>query len=161
MAVPTLYDWIGGTEALERLTEAFYEEVRKDDVLPPVFANMDADHPAHVAAFVGEVFGGPPIYSERHGEHPEMIRHHLNRHLTEAQRRRWMSLLMDVYTELGLPHDPEFGSALVGYLEWGTRLAVMNSQPGASVDEAAPMPTWGWGETGGPYVPSEEESTPT
>lgn len=72
-----------------------------------------------------------------------------------------MSLLMDVYTELGLPHDPELASALIGYLEWGTRLAVLNSQPGASVDEAAPMPTWGWGETGGPYVPSEEESTPT
>lgn len=88
MAIPTLYDWIGGAEALERLTEAFYEEVRKDDILAPVFANMDADHPAHVAAFVGEVFGGPPLYSERHGGHPEMIRHHLNRYLTEAQRRR-------------------------------------------------------------------------
>lgn len=159
MTTPTLYDWIGGPPALERLTEAFYDEVRRDEVLAPIFADMDADHPAHVAAFVGEVFGGPPAYSERHGGHPAMIRHHLNRHLTEGQRRRWMALLMDVYTDLGLPHDPEFASALVGYLEWGTRLAVINSQPGAEVDETAPMPRWGWGETGGPYI-APGEATP-
>jgi|TARA_R110001606_G_scaffold331126_1_gene478861 hemoglobin len=67
---------------------------------------------------------------------------------------------MDVYTDLELPHDPEFASSLVGYLEWGTRLAVINSQPGAEVHETAPMPIWGWGETGGPYIPAtntEEE----
>jgi hemoglobin len=52
---------------------------------------------------------------------------------------------------LGLPDDPEFRSALVGYLEWGSRLAVINSQPGAQVDQEAPMPKWGWGEVKGPY----------
>ena len=82
-----------------------------------------------------------------------MIRRHLNRHLTEAQRRRWMNLLMDAYTDLKLPTDPEFASALVAYLEWGTRLAVINSQPGAEAPERSPMPKWGWGEPGGPYLP--------
>ena len=53
--------------------------------------------------------------------------------------------------ELGMPDDPEFRSALVGYLEWGSRLAVINSQPGATVDAHAPMPKWGWGEVKGPY----------
>ena len=36
-------------------------------------------------------------------------------------------------------------------VEWGSRLAVMNSQPGAEVEEELPMPRWGWGEVGGPY----------
>ncbi len=151
MTHPTLYEWIGGNDSLNRLTEEFYRRVIADDVLGDVFAGMDGGHPAHVAAFIGEVFGGPPIYSEKHGGHPEMIRHHLERNLSEAQRRRWLSLLMDTYTDLGLPQDPEFASALVGYLEWGTRIAVINSQAGATVHETAPMPTWGWGETGGPY----------
>lgn len=35
----------------------------------------------------------------------------------------------------------------------GTRLAVINSQPGADVTEEQPMPRWGWGEVGGPYTP--------
>ena len=114
---------------------------------------MNDAHPAHVAAFIGEVFGGPKTYSLEFGGHPEMIRHHLNRHLTETQRRRWMALLLDTYEELEGPGDPEFASALVSYLEWGSRIAVMNSQEGAVVIEDAPMPTWGWGEVGGPYQP--------
>src|SRR5258708_2346296 len=54
--------------------------------------------------------------------------------------------------EIGVPADPEFRSALVSYLEWGTRLAVINSQPGAAAGEDAPMPRWGWGEVKGPYT---------
>ena len=45
----------------------------------------------------------------------------------------------------GCPDDPEFRAALMGYAEWGTRLAVQNSQPGAEVVEHAPVPRWGWG----------------
>ncbi len=150
---PTLYDWIGGIDALERLTSDFYRRVADDPVLSPVFSGMNPAHPAHVAAFLAEVFGGPPLYSRRHGGHPEMVRHHLNRHLTETQRRCWINLMLDTYADLGLPSDPEFASALVGYLEWGTRLAVINSQPGATASADAPMPKWGWGEVGGPYQP--------
>ena len=156
MAVPTLYEWIGGIEPLRRLTAEFYRRVPDDPVLAPVFAHMAADHPEHVALFLAEVLGGPELYSREHGGHPEMVRHHLGRHLSEVMRRRWIGLLLDTYTDLGLPADPEFASALVGYLEWGSRLAVINSAPGASVSEQAPMPKWGWGETGGPYIPKAD-----
>ena len=148
---PTLYEWLGGMEALKRLTTRFYAHVHEDALLKPVFAHMGADHPAHVAAFLAEVLGGPAAYSAQHGGHPHMIQQHLNRHLTQEMRRRWVALLLSTADELGLPDDPEFRSALVGYLEWGSRLAVINSQPGVSVDAHAPMPHWGWGEVKGPY----------
>lgn len=150
--IPTLYEWSGGSSALNRLTTRFYEHVKLDLLLAPVFAHMGADHPAHVAAFLGEVLGGPTAYSEQHGGHPHMIHRHLGRHLTQEQRRRWVALLLDTADELGMPEDPEFRSALVGYLEWGSRLAVINSQADATVDEHAPMPKWGWGEVKGPYT---------
>jgi hypothetical protein len=76
LVTPTLYDWLGGIEALNRLT---------------VFAHMSADHP----------------------------------------------LLLETADDL----------------EWGTRLAVINSQPGAVVEQNSPMPKWGWGEVKGPYSP--------
>ena len=148
---PSLYDWLGGIDALNRLMTRFYEHVRLDTRLGPIFAHMGEDHPRHVAAFVAEVFGGPATYSDQHGGHPHMIRQHLNRHLTQEQRRRWMSLLLETADELQMPDDPEFRSALVGYLEWGSRLAVINSQPGGAANEHSPMPTWGWGEVKGPY----------
>jgi hemoglobin len=149
---PSLYEWIGGQPALEKLTEVFYAKVFKDPLLEPVFAQMGADHPKHVAAFIGEVFGGPKTYSGGHGGHAGMITKHLGKHLTQEQRQRWISLLLQSADEIGVPDDPEFRSAFVGYLEWGTRLAVINSQPGVAAPPAgSPMPKWGWGEVGGPY----------
>lgn len=151
--VPTLYEWMGGIESLTRLTDRFYEHVKQDALLGTVFEHMGADHPGHVASFLAEVLGGPAGYSARHGGHPHMIRQHLNRHLTQEMRRRWVELLLQTADELAMPDDPEFRSALVGYLEWGSRLAVINSQPGAQAIEDAPMPRWGWGEVKGPYTP--------
>ena len=51
----------------------------------------------------------------------------------------------DAADDADLPSDPEFRAALVGYLEWGTRLAMYNSQPGTDAVEQAPVPRWGWG----------------
>jgi truncated hemoglobin YjbI len=134
----------GGEEALLRLTEAFYREVLKDDLLQPLFAGMNPEHPQHVALWLGEVFGGPSTYTDSHGGYRHMIGQHLGRGIQEQQRRRWVSLLMDAADEVGLPDDPEFRAAFVSYIEWGTRLAVINSQPGVK-EYDAPMPRWNWG----------------
>ena len=151
--VPTLYEWIGGSEAIEKLLTVFYGRVPKDPLLAPVFANMSPAHVQHVTAFVAEVFGGPKEYSGRHGGHHAMVQRHAGRALTEPQRQRWIQLLLECADEIGIKSDPEFRSAFVAYLEWGTRLAVINSQPGADLGESGPMPEWGWGEVKGPYVP--------
>jgi hemoglobin len=150
-STPTLYEWAGGMPALERLTTHFYDAVRGDDVLAPVFAHMHSDHPRLVAQFIAEVLGGPDAYSATRGGHAHMVAQHLNRHLTQEQRRRWVERLVTSADAVGLPDDPEFRSALVAYLEWGSRLAVLNSQSGATPVEDAPMPRWGWGVPGGPY----------
>jgi len=150
--VPSLLEWMGGPAKLQQLIDAFYERVKSDALLAPVFARMSPEHAQHVAAFIAEVFGGPKTYSEQHGGHPAMIRKHVGRALTEQLRRRWMELLLECADAVGVPADPEFRSAFVAYVEWGTRLAVLNSQPGADVTHDAPMPKWGWGETGGPYI---------
>ena len=143
---PSLYEWAGGGEALERLTELFYEKVRSDELLEPVFRGMDAHHPRYVAMWLGEVFGGPPRYTEERGGYPHMLAKHRDRALTEPMRRRWVALICDAADDAGLPSDPEFRSAFVAYIEWGTRLAVANSQPGAAPPPKAPVPRWGWGE---------------
>src|SRR5262245_44592560 len=106
--VPSLYEWVGGLPALNRLTQRFYERVREDATLAPIFAEMSAEHPKHVAAFLAEVLGGPNEYSASRGGHPHMVERHLHRHLTQAQRRAWMALLLDTADELQMPHDPEF-----------------------------------------------------
>src|SRR6266496_5604628 len=89
---PSLFEWAGGMPAFERLTTVFYARVREDPLLAPLFAHASPEHPAHVAAFIAEVFGGPRAYTPR-GGHPEMVRRHLGRTLTAVHRRRWTTLL--------------------------------------------------------------------
>jgi hemoglobin len=154
--VPTLYEWLGGAEPLSRLIARFYEKVPADPLLAPLFAGMPPEHFQHVALFIGEVFGGPADYSAQHGGHAAMIHKHLGKHITEVHRQRWVHLLLETADELSLPSDPEFRSALVAYLEWGSRLAVINSDlPADTPVEPAPMPAWNWGVPGGPYIPDQ------
>ena len=158
--IPTLYEWAGDQETFHTLFTRFYDKVLRDDLLGEVFKNMSPEHIKHVAHFVAEVFGGEKLYTtEDSGSHAKMVGKHIGKMLTEEKRARWMQLLLKTADETGLKNDPEFRSALVGYLEWGTRIAVINSQLQANpmtTDE--PMPSWGWGETGGPYLPVENNT---
>ena len=153
--IPTLYEWAGDMQTFETLFTRFYEKVLKDDLLGEVFKTMAPEHVKHVAHFVAEVFGGDKLYTgEDGGSHGNMIGKHIGKMLTEEKRQRWVQLLLQTADEVGLKSDPEFRSAFVGYIEWGTRIAVINSQLTQNpMTTNEPMPRWSWGETGGPYNP--------
>ncbi len=152
--VPTLYEWAGGMETFEKLTDVFYKKVLEDALLEPVFKHMSAQHQLHVAHFIAEVFGGPTMYSTEEGSHFKMIQKHFSRHLTEQHRKRWVGLLIESADEINLPDDPEFRSAFMAYIEWGTRIAVLNSNAvELDMNPNEPMPKWGWGVPGKPYLP--------
>ena len=147
-----MFEWAGGHEALRRLTDVFYDKVLEDPILAPVFAHMSDQHREHVAIWLGEVFRGHSRYTDELGGYPAMLSHHLGLALTEEQRSRWAALIAQSADPAGLPDDPEFRSAFVAYIEWGTRIALANSQPGATPPPKAPVPLWGWGEAP-PYRP--------
>ncbi len=118
----------------------------RDELLAPLFAGMPADHPHHVAVWLGEVLGGPTAYTEGRGGLPA--------HGGQAadgpghQRgsgRPWVELITRTADEIGLPEDPELRSAFVAYLEWGTRLARANSARAHHPPAQAPVPLWGAG----------------
>jgi CDGSH-type Zn-finger protein/truncated hemoglobin YjbI len=143
--VPTLYEWCGGLPTLTRMTRIFYEKhVPGDPLLAPLFANMAPDHPQRVALWLAEVFGGPKQYSEEHGGYKHMVSQHLGKALTEDLRARWVELIYVSAVDAGLPDDPEFQAAFRSYIEWGSRLARENSQPGAQPPPDMPMPRWSW-----------------
>jgi CDGSH-type Zn-finger protein/truncated hemoglobin YjbI len=148
---PTMFEWCGGLPAITRMTRQFYEKhVPEEPLLSGLFANMSADHPERVAKWLAEVFGGPSFYSGEYGGYPRMLSQHLGKCLTEDQRAKWVSLLLVSAREAGLPNDPEFRSAFQSYIEWGSRLAVENSQTGAQPLAKMPMPNWDWNTGAGP-----------
>ncbi len=164
-AEPTIFEWAGGYPAMLRMTRLFYEKyVPQDDLLAPLFATMSRDHPERVAKWLSEVFCGPPNYSKEYGGYNRMLSQHINKLLSEEQRARWVKLLSESAKEAMLPNDAEFRSAFGSYIEWGSRLAVENSQKESNPPQNMPMPHWDWHTAAGPpgsrvsaLQPPEEE----
>lgn len=152
--IPTLYEWAGAnTGVFENLVERFYDQATADPLLKPLFEQMPPEHRKNVALWLAEVFGGPKLYSAEHGGHVHMVKEHLNLNITEQQRARWVQLMQSAADQVNLPSDPEFRSAFAAYIEWGTRMALMYSQPNQQPpSDTSPMPSWGWGEVQ-PYTP--------
>ena len=129
------------------MIDRFYDRVERDEMLSAYFpGGVSAEHRRHVTWWWCEVFGGPSTYTDELGGYRRMLEHHFDLGITPDHRRRFVETMSIAADDAGLPDDPEFRSALLAYLEWGTRLAMHNSQPGAAVVEDAPVPRWGWGE---------------
>ena len=151
--VPTLFAWAGGQDAFDRMINAFYDRVEHDELLSPFFpGGVHEEHRRNVATWWSEVFGGPSDYTDQLGGYERMLHKHIELGITDEQRFQFASLMSLAADDAEMPNDPEFRSALIGYLEWGTRLALGNSQRGADVTQHAPVPKWGWG-VAPPYQP--------
>jgi hemoglobin len=153
-AVPTIYEWGGGRDAFARWLNRFYDlvELEAPEIAAMFGGRVSAEHRAHVTDWWAEVMGGPANYTERRGGYEHMLARHRGLAITPEQRLTFVTLLSRAADDVGLPDDPEFRAAIMSYAEWGTRLAVYNSQPGARTVQRAPVPRWGWG-VAPPYVP--------
>ena len=103
-------------------------------------------------AWWSEVFGGPSRYTEELGGYERMLGKHRGLGITSEQRFRFASLMSLAADDAELPSDPEFRAAFVGYVEWGTRLALHNSSDADDIVAQATVPRWGWG-VAPPYQP--------
>ena len=132
----------GGEEAFERWLNAFYDLVEGEEDLAGCSAARERGAPPHVTPWWGEVMGGPARYTD-----DTAARAHAGQAPWARVHRRPAAALRHAAEPsadlAGLPDEPEFRAALMGYAEWGTRLAVHNSQPGADAAAHAPVPRWG------------------
>ena len=144
---PSIYDWAGGRDAFARWLNRFYDfvELEAPEIAALFGGKVSEKHRAKVTDWWAEVMGGPAVYTEHHGGYEHMLASHRNLAITSEQRLAFVTLLSRAADEAGLPTDPEFRAAIMGYAEWGTRLAQHNSQPGAKTVPHAPVPRWGWG----------------
>jgi hemoglobin len=157
VVTPTIYEWAGGREAFARWLSRFYDLVEQEapEIAAMFGGRVSAEHREHVTDWWTEVMGGPATYTEHRGGYEHMLAHHHNLAITAEQRLQFVTLLSRAADDAGLPADPEFRAAIMGYAEWGTRLALHNSQPGAETVAHAPVPRWGWG-VAPPYKPDAD-----
>jgi hemoglobin len=150
----TIYEWAGGRDAFARWLNRFYDLVETDapEIAALFGGTVSERHREHVTDWWAEVMGGPETYTAERGGYENMLARHHDLAITPEMRLRFVTLLSRAADDVDLPPDPEFRAAIMGYAEWGSRLALHNSQPGAHTAPHAPVPRWGWG-VAPPYTP--------
>ena len=141
----TLFEAVGGIDALRRLSSTFYDAVLADPLLAPVFADFTPTHVEHVVVWLAEVFGGPSGFTDELGGHQTLLRSHLGLSITEEQRVRWMELMARA-VDKELPDDELLRQRVMEYFDWGTRIArdVSAGPVGQDLGDPGPTPRWGW-----------------
>jgi hemoglobin len=141
----SLYEHAGGEEAIHRLEDLFYSSVLADPVLEPLFGAGRPEHVDHLTAFTAESFGGPDRFSRELG-FSHLIAVHRNLKITEEQRRRFVELYMAALDEADMPDDEPFRAAIRSHVEFGSQVAMQNSNADSD-DELHPLrevPRWTW-----------------
>jgi hemoglobin len=141
----TLYEHAGGEQALHRLEEIFYGKVLADPLLKPLFGEGNPHHVEHLTWFTAETFGGPDRFSRELG-FAHLIDVHRGLRITEGQRARFVELYMAALDEAGMPDDEPFRQAVREHLEFGSRVAMQNSNAtdDSELHPIREVPRWTW-----------------
>ncbi|WP_114570495.1 truncated hemoglobin [Exiguobacterium flavidum] len=94
----TLYDQLGGEEAIRRLVRHFYQAVYSDDVLHPLFPEDRQRVEEAQYAFLTQLTGGPRLYEEAYGMMNLAMIHRLLP-IREWHARRWIELMRETIDE--------------------------------------------------------------
>ena len=143
--MPSLFEFAGGEAALHHLEDTFYSKVLADPLLQQLFGTGQPRHVDNLTAFTAESFGGPDRFSRELGFR-HLIDVHRNLHITEEQRERFVTLYAEALEDAGMPADPDFRAAVLEHIDFGTRVAMQNSN---AVDESElhplrEVPRWRW-----------------
>ena len=88
----TIYEAIGGFDAIDRLVTHFYKQVGKHPKLTPIFPEDLTETARKQRLFLTQFFGGPRLYTEERG-HPMMRRRHLPFEITPSRRDAWLECM--------------------------------------------------------------------
>lgn len=86
----TFYDEIGGEATIRAIVHRFYEGVRDDEVLRPMYPEQDlAPAEDRFALFLVQYWGGPTTYSDTRG-HPRLRMRHAPFAVNPEARDHWL-----------------------------------------------------------------------
>jgi hemoglobin len=145
MSDENLFDHAGGMAGVHRLEDYFYSSVLADPLLQPLFGAGKPHHVDHLTLFTAESFGGPDRFTRELG-FGHLIEVHRNLGITEEQRQRFVQLYLAALDAVGMPDDKPFRDAVRSHVEFGSKVAMQNSNA-ASEEDLHPIrevPIWTW-----------------
>lgn len=111
----SFFEAVGGHETFAQLTRVFYENVRKDPLLAPMYPQDDWEGAEErLRMFLEQYWGGPRTYSEQRG-HPRLRMRHMPYTIDFAARDAWLRHMRTAVDSLDLAPLQE--AELWDYLE--------------------------------------------
>lgn len=142
----TIYEAVGGFDALLRLAHAWHARCLADPVASHPF-DHPGQHPGHLvrlATYWAEALGGPADYTRSMGDHSHVLRLHAGNgehHEVDARAIACFDAALD---DADLPDDERLRGALLDYFRWGTELMAAHPESPDDVQAGLPLPRWSW-----------------
>jgi len=110
------WEQVGGRDTFEKLVRRFYEGIKGDEVLLPMYPEQPDLEGAiqRLTGFLEQYWGGPTAYSEERG-HPRLRMRHLAFKVNPDARDRWLLHMRAALDSLELP--PLQDATLWAYLD--------------------------------------------
>jgi hemoglobin len=110
------WEQVGGRATFEKLVRAFYDGIRTDEVLLPMYPEQpDLEGAIHrLTGFLEQYWGGPTTYSEERG-HPRLRMRHAPFKVNPDARDRWLKHMRAAVDTLEL--SPLHDATLWAYLD--------------------------------------------
>ena len=147
---PTIYDAMGGADAVLAVAEAWHRRCLADPVLAhPFEGGVHPQHTKRLAAYFAEQLGGPSAYTDSFGDYSGVVRMHSGNGLHEQMDGRAVATFVLALDDAGIPTDPELRFQLIAWFTWATAMLNHRWATPTEVPGDLPMPTWDWSGTEG------------
>jgi hemoglobin len=114
----SFYDEVGGAETFRTIVSRFYQLVREDEILRPLYPEDDLDGAeVRLRMFLEQYWGGPRTYSDQRG-HPRLRMRHAPFKVGPFERDAWLRCMRTAVGEIdSTTLDDAHRQVLVNYLE--------------------------------------------
>jgi hemoglobin len=142
----SVFEAAGGRGGLLTLAEAWHRRVMADEIVSHAFSHgFHPQHQERLAAYWGEVLGGPPAYSDSCGDETTVVRIHSGNGRHEEMDQRAIACFDRALEDVGLTAADPVRQVLHDYFAWATTTTMSRYHESADdVPEGLAIPRWSW-----------------
>ncbi|BBZ29502.1 globin [Mycolicibacterium madagascariense] len=121
----SFYDEVGGAETFRTIVSTFYQLVREDEILRPLYPEDELDAAEErLRMFLEQYWGGPRTYSDQRG-HPRLRMRHAPFRIGFLERDAWLRNMHIAVAEIdSATLDDAHREVLINYLEMAAQSMV-------------------------------------
>ncbi|MGH9097385.1 MAG: globin [Acidimicrobiales bacterium] len=113
-AQDTPFNRWGGEDFFVALVDRFYAGVETDPLLRHMYPEDLSRPKAHLAMFLAQYWGGPPIFNEQRGQ-PRLRMRHVRFAIGTAEADAWLGHMADAVRSAGL--EPADETQMLDYMK--------------------------------------------